>query len=1787
MTGLRFFLYPILIHTVVGAGSSQPGSTTVPNWPIRRDPTAWATTPFGGAARPLPTQAGVATPADLSTTQTLPRGPLGGAGQGAGDSPTRPQHSEGLREARQVQGACVGACGSFSFIGNCWCNSDCVRFGDCCADVISSCTPPPPSTAAPTTATPTTAPPTAIPTMTPSESPTAGPTTTAPTAVPTTAPTGNPSAAPTTNGPTVRPTAAPTGSPTAPTAFPTAAPTGSPTIDHCAGLSDALFCAPLAQTGGLDCDQQYDRLTCPVSCGACNVCAENTCLNGATCESLLGNSSLHVSALGPGYRCVCPTGYFGARCEVGPQTCYGQSDATYCEGHRRQLASTGVDACADPSTVAQCPAMCNACNPCVTATCPQNSTCVPNRSADAVDSGSGLDNSADSGSADDDYYSLTNSSASDFTCECQAAWAGDSCQDDPTCNGLTDPAFCRALFLNYPNGACTNSDIVRTCPTMCGRCDPCAQSPCPSDTSCVPVELSSHHFSRTCVPHTGAPTTPTASPTFAPTGAPTAPTGAPTPVAAICNDVSDLSFCAGIAAADLPSFCGTQGALTVCAARCGACDPCTHHRCSNGGTCAPALPSGVIGGGLGYTCTCPLIHLGPFCTDSTLAPTKGTPTGAPTSPPTGNPTNTPSHQPSNAPSSSPTGRPTPRPTATPSTNPSASPTQPDNEGSGESGSGSDSGSGSGFDDDRAEATAAPTPSRAPSKPAVTTLSPTLPPTSVAPSTAPPTSAAPTAPRLCNGVADPGACTTLVAELNCTATVAFVCPAGCDACTSAPSTSAPSSAAPTAQTQSPTLAPTAIPTAFPTPVCPYGPDPAECRTLVEATGCGVIVSGVCPAHCNTCTDAPTSEPTFAPTTSPTSAPTTISPTQPDPCSQEDPIGCDGVSVMVGCAPAVVNLCPRICGRCPGFTTRAPASAAPTSAPTAAPTDRPSARPTESPTAGPTASPTERPSAQPTHSPTSQPTTVPSAHPTPACGHGPDPDDCRRVVEELGCGGAVTAACPAHCDACTVSPTATPTAMPSESPTSAPSTAQPTFAPSVPGQSIGLEVVFGNVDLRSFAASEQTAIADATTAGVLGALGAPQSAINGVSIYSGSIVVGICFHSGAGVDLAGLSALAQGVTDGTPPFVVNTTLNGAPITLVPSGGGASSTCLATSTTQTTSTTSATLTTVTSTTVTQTSTTATVTTSTTTASSTTGTTVGPTTAPTLRPTIDILDNGDVNTNLASGRSNQRGSDRKMHFVTLMGAGAAMFFLLAYLGLYGLFSRARTSSKVASLNYALTTVVALAMLLLISSEKRPPTTCRVGLLALQFTVLASLCWTLVDLLQLRATFEELFGLDDEAAVARHRESGWVLGLAAYGVPALVTGLTAAFDYWSLVDDSVRDICSVSDTGVQYAFFVPGATVLLLILGAVLAVRQFDSATAARMAKHGVPFSKPLRHATQDAVLVTGVVALLICGGWTCGVLALYEQSNTDTWFLLHCAFAVCHLIAAILLFVYKALFDRILRAEMHRCVGLGPPVTEDTATHNQPRAAWSAAPTTAPALAPDELFIEESWPHEKESHSERPNSMHWDTIESEHLAMQSGRRASTASSLDYIEPAVHHPHAPMLRAASDLDSPASSLLGSRYVDEGDTDDNDDDVFLSVAMGDGGRGLAGGTTKQKMAMAAMEMTQSLQQMQRGIVLMVEGSVERRASLASGPRSPTGSFTESPARPRSVGRRAPRPARTTVNAGYVIPTSRLASDTSRTQINPNYLSPTEATAVTPPRRRDLGDPLSTPPRAPSPEVTQF
>jgi len=119
--------------------------------------------------------------------------------------------------------------------------------------------------------------------------------------------------------------------------------------------------------------------------------------------------------------------------------------------------------------------------------------------------------------------------------------------------------------------------------------------------------------------------------------------------------------------------------------------------------------------------------------------------------------------------------------------------------------------------------------------------------------------------------------------------------------------------------------------------------------------------------------------------------------------------------------------------------APATSAPTSAPTHAATSAPTSAPTHSATSAPTSAPTHAPTTAPTHAPTTAPTTAPTHAPTTAPTHAPTTAPTTAPTH-----APTTAPTHAPTTAPTTAPTHAPTTAPTHAPTSAPTTA-PTHAP----------------------------------------------------------------------------------------------------------------------------------------------------------------------------------------------------------------------------------------------------------------------------------------------------------------------------------------------------------------------------------------------------------------------------------------------------------------------------------------------------------------------------------------------------------------------------------------------------------------------------------------------------------------------------------------------------------------------------------------------------------------------
>lgn len=111
------------------------------------------------------------------------------------------------------------------------------------------------------------------------------------------------------------------------------------------------------------------------------------------------------------------------------------------------------------------------------------------------------------------------------------------------------------------------------------------------------------------------------------------------------------------------------------------------------------------------------------------------------------------------------------------------------------------------------------------------------------------------------------------------------------------------------------------------------------------------------------------------------------------------------------------------------------------------------------------------------------------------------------------------------------------MPSTAPTTTPSS-NPSRSPSADGQLLGVSVVYEGVDLVEFNLEQQRAILSGTVAGMLQSLDANEQDVNSASLFSGSIVVSICFNPS--VPFTSLEEAANNITFGTSPlFTVNIT------------------------------------------------------------------------------------------------------------------------------------------------------------------------------------------------------------------------------------------------------------------------------------------------------------------------------------------------------------------------------------------------------------------------------------------------------------------------------------------------------------------------------------------------------------------------------------------------------------------------------------------------------------------------
>ena len=142
-----------------------------------------------------------------------------------------------------------------------------------------------------------------------------------------------------------------------------------------------------------------------------------------------------------------------------------------------------------------------------------------------------------------------------------------------------------------------------------------------------------------------------------------------------------------------------------------------------------------------------------------------------------------------------------------------------------------------------------------------------------------------------------------------------------------------------------------------------------------------------------------------------------------------------------------------------------------------------------------------------------------------------------------------------------PTATPTTVPSEAPTAIPTgapTAAPSSAPTAVGQQYGLALVFADADLGSFDEAELTALRQDATEVLCAALSVPVSAAASVSIYSGSVVVQVCFNPGSGVDLTSMSSLANDINNGSVVLTLNASGTRGELILTASGAGVETAC-----------------------------------------------------------------------------------------------------------------------------------------------------------------------------------------------------------------------------------------------------------------------------------------------------------------------------------------------------------------------------------------------------------------------------------------------------------------------------------------------------------------------------------------------------------------------------------------------------------------------------------------------------
>eukprot|EP00037_Helgoeca_nana_P012630 m.115254 g.115254 ORF g.115254 m.115254 type:complete len:519 (-) comp21555_c1_seq3:136-1692(-) len=182
------------------------------------------------------------------------------------------------------------------------------------------------------------------------------------------------------------------------------------------------------------------------------------------------------------------------------------------------------------------------------------------------------------------------------------------------------------------------------------------------------------------------------------------------------------------------------------------------------------------------------------------------------------------------------------------------------------------------------------------------------------------------PQCAGYLPDDPSCRTVLQSTPCTsALVRAQCPAHCGVCTTAPTvvptgtptpvrsiaptnpTTPPTRAPTTSPTLTPTAVPTATPTAYPTPSCPGQPPDADgCRSFVSGSpgGCSSALMLICPAHCNSCTTAPTTVPTAYPTPQCPGGPA------------DDP-SCRTIvqSQSAPCTSSVQIVCPAHCGTCP--------------------------------------------------------------------------------------------------------------------------------------------------------------------------------------------------------------------------------------------------------------------------------------------------------------------------------------------------------------------------------------------------------------------------------------------------------------------------------------------------------------------------------------------------------------------------------------------------------------------------------------------------------------------------------------------------------------------------------------------------------------------------------------------------------------------------------------------------------------------------------------------------------